>query len=312
MNPDLVLPLIAVPAEDPHTPSAFAPPAGSPPDEVAGADVEPGRQPRAVSGIRARVSANAGGAATRRTAGALSDATPDSMTLHTTEALLLFDGRPSDDDTGVGAIAGGRRFAAIMKSLWHIASADNPYADWLLIRVERLLEEVRAHVTRGTADCERMMDDVRRKGLALGVLGSRNPGTVHLGFRSPYGYAMAEAVLEFDHYVRLVKTLIHKGQLRDDEGRSAIRAAGRRFRALFQDPIRWERAMLNTGLRFLVRADFLADADEPAQRRVRTAVQLLGEIPVAVLACDELPAHTRQRALHADQSRQQLREWKAS
>jgi hypothetical protein len=33
---------------------------------------------------------------------------------------------------------------------------------------------------------------------------------VELGFRSPYGYATAEAIVEFDYHVRMVKTLVLK------------------------------------------------------------------------------------------------------
>ena len=238
----------------------------------------------------------------------LTDATPDRMTLHTTEALLLLSGRSAEPSSSAGAIPGGRRFAAILKTIWHLSGRDHPYADWVLIRMGQGLDAVRSYVATVTHEHEARLDDLRHKGLSLTVLSARHPHTVHLGFRSPYGYAMAEAVLEFDRFVRVVKTLIHKDQLADLEGRSAIRSASRRFRALFQEPIRWERSLLDTDLRFLTRTDYLPEADESARKRVALAAQLLGALPIDVLTGAERPRHTQQRSVLSVEQQRQLRE----
>ena len=47
--------------------------------------------------------------------------------------------------------------------------------------------------------------------------------------------------MEFDYHVRMVKTLVLKDRLSDGDGRAAIREVGRGLRALFLEPIRWER-----------------------------------------------------------------------
>lgn len=245
---------------------------------------------------------------TSTTPTALSDATPDRMTLHTTEALLLFSGRSGEDSAAKEGIPGGRRFAAILKTVWHLSGRDHPYADWLLIRMGQGLDAVRAYVAVATREHEARLDDLRHKGMSLTVMSARHPHIVHLGFSSPYGYAMAEAVLEFDRFVRVVKTLIHKDRLGDLEGRAAIRSASRRFRALFQEPIRWERALLDSELRFLCRGDFLPEADAAARQRVALAERRLGPISPAVLACDERPRHTQQRSRLTEAQRQTLRE----
>jgi hypothetical protein len=126
-------------------------------------------------------------------------------------------------------------------------------------------------------------------------MGSRSPKTVELGFRSPYGYATAEAIVEFDYYVRMIKTLIHKDRMSDDEGRAAIRELGRELRALFLEPIRWERHLLREELRPLSRSDFLPGADELAHQRVRGVVALFGEVPRKVFTGVQAPRHTRRR-----------------
>lgn len=50
--------------------------------------------------------------------GQLADETPDVMTLHTQDAFRMFTGRAADAQTQASAIPGGRRFAAILKSIW--------------------------------------------------------------------------------------------------------------------------------------------------------------------------------------------------
>jgi hypothetical protein len=118
---------------------------------------------------------------------------------------------------------------------------------------------------------------------------------VELGFRSPYGYATAEAIVEFDYHVRMVKTLMLKDRMSDEAGRADIRAVGRGLRALFLEPIRWERHLLREEMLPLSRRDFLPGADEAARQRVRAAVALFGEVPRKVFTGEEAPRHSQRR-----------------
>ena len=232
--------------------------------------------------------------------GQLADATPDTMTLHTKDAYRMFTGRPAEADGTLPPIPGGKRFAAVLKSIWHLSANDNPYADWLLVRMYDGLVAIRAHLSLVITVREEAIDLLKRKGLTLSVMGSRSPKTVELGFRSPYGYATAEAIIEFDYHVRMIKTLIHKDRMSDEEGRVAIREVGREMRALFLEPIRWERYLLREELRQLSRSDFLPGADELARLRVRAAVALFGEVPRKVFTGADAPRHTRRRVKLTD------------
>ena len=232
---------------------------------------------------------------TATTLGPLADATPDIMTLHTQDAYRMFTGRAADSQTNAPAIPGGRRFAAVLKSIWYLSANDNPYADWILIRVQQALVTLREQMAREAVECEAEFEFLRRKGLSLSVLSSRSPATVALGFRSPYGYATAEAIVEFDRHVRMVKTLVLKDRLSDGQGRVAIREIGRGLRALFLEPIRWERLLLREEMLPLSRSDFLPGADDMARQRMHLAVTLLGEVPRAVFIGDDAPRHSQRR-----------------
>ena len=49
--------------------------------------------------------------------GQLADATPDTMSLHTKDAYRIFTGRSADAASKLQPIPGGRRFAAVLKSI---------------------------------------------------------------------------------------------------------------------------------------------------------------------------------------------------
>jgi integrating conjugative element protein (TIGR03761 family) len=218
---------------------------------------------------------------TRSAIGRLDEQAPDVMTLHTREAWQMFTGRSADASGQTPAIPGGRRFAAVLRAI--------------LIRVTQRLSEIRAQMSRTIEAREAELERLRSRGLSLSVLASSRPVTVELGFRSPYGYATAEAIVEFDYHVRLVQTLMLKDRLSDEAGREAIREIGRGLRALFLEPIRWERSLMREEMLPLSRADFLPGAAEAAQMRVQAAVSLFGEVPRSVFTGEEAPRHTQRR-----------------
>ena len=227
--------------------------------------------------------------------GQLADDTPDVMTLHTQDAYRMFTGRPADAAKRAPAIPGGRRFAAVLKSIWHLSANDNPYADWILIRIYQALVGIRTQMEYVIAAREAEFEQLRHRGLNLSVLGSRSPLAVALGFRSPYGYATAELIVRFDYHVRMVKTLVLKDRIGDDDGRAAIREIGRGLRGLFLEPIRWERNLLREEMLPLSRRDYLPGAEDAARQRVRAAIALFGEVPREVFSGQQVPRHSQRR-----------------
>lgn len=227
--------------------------------------------------------------------GRLLDDQPDSLTLHTREAWKLFTGRRADAAASAPAIPGARRYASILRSIWALSAQDNPYADWFLIRSYQRLTEVRAQMHKVICEREAEFERLRRRGLNLSLLASSQPAQVELGFRSPYGYAVAQAVLDFDHHVRMVQTLVLKDLCSDQDGRAAIRQIGRTLRALFLEPIAWEKGLLRKELQSLCRRDFVAGADVAAKDRARAAALLFGEVPKAVFTGEQVPRHTLRR-----------------
>ncbi len=247
-------------------------------------------------------------AADMRYIGALEDEDQDSMTLHTREAYRLFMGRSRDTEGNHSPIVGGRRVASALRSAWVLSGNDNPYADWVLIAFMDRMDSAKEKLETAIKECEKVLKELRQRGLSYSILRSREPKAVDLGFRSPYGYSVAELIVHYDYFVRLIKTLIRKDKMSDDEGRVAMRQRVREIRSMFEDPPKYERYLMREELRQLSRSDFLPGAGEESLKRVTAVVGLFGEVPRDVFTGKMVPRHSRRRANLSDQELRLLQE----
>lgn len=227
--------------------------------------------------------------------GSLINSGEDTMTLHTKEAFRLFMGRAKDPNGQYPHIVGGKRVAAALKTLWLLSGADNPYADWALLRHEELMADIDRKLEHEVDRLKQKLDAQRAKGLEYSVLRSADPKILLLGFKSPYGYAISDLVVQFDYYVRTVKTLVRKDQLSDDQGRQSIRELTRSIRAAFIETARFERLLVRPELRDLCRADFVPSASGEAASRQAAVLELLGPIPPDIYSGRLQPRHSRRR-----------------
>lgn len=240
--------------------------------------------------------------------GDLVDEDQDRMVMHTKEGLFLFAGRAHDAKNQVAGIVGGRRAAAAARSVWMLSSNDNPYADWGLISTSAALEAAGQAIDEATAAREQEIEACKRRGLSLSVQRSKNPAELEIGFRSPYGYAIAELVMRFDYFVRLVKTLVRKDRMTEEQGRELIGGVRRQCRAAFEVAVRFERHLARPEMRLLSRSDFLPSADEEARKRIQAAVQIYGEVPRDVFTGKIRPRHSRRRENLSEQELRLLSE----
>jgi integrating conjugative element protein (TIGR03761 family) len=243
-----------------------------------------------------------------RQLGSLVGEQDDAMTLHTKEGYRLFMGRARDPQGSYAAIVGGKRIASALKSLWMLTGVDNPYADWALARHEQglsqMTERLEGEISGGTAT----LDAMKRKGLSYALLVSSVPKQLSLGFRSPYGYAIAELVVTYDYFIRVMKTLERKNLRSDDEVRKTIRETTRFIRRHFNETARFERWLLRPELKDLCRADFLPSAGPEGAKRAQAATAIFGAVPADVFAGQIAPRHSRRRQQLTPQERRLLQE----
>jgi len=268
------------------------------PDEQASGDTQPDdgdeRDERDDAAAPARRGAG-GRPAPEIAVGDLVDTGADRMTLHTREAALMFVGRRRDVEAGLTGITGGRRAAGAARAVWLLSATDNPYADWGLLSISASLEAARAGIEEAVAQCDAAIASFKERGLSVSIQRSSKPAELEVGFRSPYGYAIAELITRFDYLVRLVKSMVRKNVFAEQDGRRMIADARRGCRAAFEVAVRFDRVLTKPELKALERSDFLpCDVDEK-RTRAAAAVAQFGECPRAVFTGETRPRHTRRR-----------------
>lgn len=238
--------------------------------------------------------------------GALVDEEEDLMSLHTKEAFRMFMGRAREPGKEAAPIVGGKRVAAALRGLWLLTGSDNPYADWALLRHEQMIAEIEKRLTRQTQEAAAVLADLRKKGLSYSVLQSAQPQALKLGYRSPYGYAVSNLIVEFDYFVRLQKTLARKNLKSDAEARQVIADVTRSVRSVFYETTRFDRWLTREEVRSLSRADFVPEAGEEAAKRVEFVSGIFGMVPAEVYNGRLQPRHSRRRLALSAAERQLL------
>ena len=227
--------------------------------------------------------------------GSLVDDGVDQMALHTKEAFRMFMGRSRDPEKQLQPIIGGKRVAAALRALWVLTGNDNPYADWGLLRHEQTIKEVGKLLSKHIADAQSALDQQKARGLTFSVLQSSSPQILNLGFKSPYGYAVAQLVSDFDFFVRLQKTLERKNLRSDMQVRQIITETTRVIRRVFNETARFDRWLMREEMKGLCRADFVPDGDPEGAKRVQFAAEVFGPCPAEVYAGKLQPRHSRRR-----------------
>lgn len=234
----------------------------------------------------------------------------DSMVVHTKEGFRMFMGRGRDPKGAFAAIIGVTRNAASLRALWTLTALDNPYADWALVLHEQHRAEIMKTMKEATTAGLHVLAGAQAIGLNYSVLRSSEPKTLQLGFKSPYGFGMAEMVVTFDYFVRVWKTLEYRDLRSTEQVRAKIHEVLRFARSRMMITTRFERWLMRPELQALTRADFLPglapEAQAEAQKRMDAAIGIFGHVPVDIFVGKLAPRHSRRRTQMSAQDRQIL------
>jgi len=190
------------------------------------------------------------------------------LTLQTRQAWQLVRGR--NGTRGKQPIIGLGLFADWLRVIWQAARADDPYADWWLIKVHEAIADRDALLQR----LQRALDEqlAQMGSIEVAVAESEHPYRMPLQFANPYAYQAARLVSKYDALVCAALTACHIGMLDGAARRQVIELGGRKIRSLF---------ILPQGYRFLRidRAGILKGGGKSTQ-----AVQTMGVVPGDVLS----------------------------
>lgn len=187
-----------------------------------------------------------------------------SLVVQTRQAQFLLEGR-----AGARGILGLMRFSHRVGDVWRAAQQDDPYADWMLLRIEEAVDKGRAFIAEKNRALGHSLNSLG--GLRIELASSQQPATVELGFGTPFGYMGAYLLGDFDELARSALTAQHCALLNRDRAAEIIRAGGHAVRRVYQLPALWKR----TGL--------TREAVRQGTESAANAARLMGELPAGVL-----------------------------
>jgi integrating conjugative element protein (TIGR03761 family) len=148
------------------------------------------------------------------------------LMLQTRHAQQVFTGRKASAEKPY--IIGLTRFGAILSQLQVCVLADDPYADWWLLKVEEALEQAADEIK---ALRERVEEQLRQTpGMEVKIAETLQAVRVPLQFRNPYAYSAARILADFDTLVRGVLTARHIGLMDRREAERCMTLGARALR----------------------------------------------------------------------------------
>jgi integrating conjugative element protein (TIGR03761 family) len=207
------------------------------------------------------------------------------LILQTRQAQRLVQGRRAVLRTP--GIVGLTRFATLLRPIWNGVRADDPYADWWLVRVHDAIDESE----RELGALKQHIDTLLRQmpGISVSVAQSVEPVRIPLAFTNPYAFRGSYLLSQYDALVRAILTARHVALLDRDRSERLLADAGRHVRRAFTAAL---------GYRFLgINRDDL----RLMTARAKQAEDQMGALPKDVLEGTLRAAHAPEPACPASE-----------
>jgi integrating conjugative element protein (TIGR03761 family) len=155
------------------------------------------------------------------------------LTLQTRQAQRVVKGR--GQMAGKPAIIGLIGFANMLRPIWHGSRADDPYADWWLLKIHDTLQFAQRQLVHAEHDIDAQFQAMGSIDVAAPA--SVKPARIALNFSNPYAFRGAQLVSVYDDLVRSVLSARHVGLLTRDESQRLLHVGGRQVRRALQSPV---------------------------------------------------------------------------
>lgn len=205
------------------------------------------------------------------------------ITLHTRQGRNLVMGRtPQEggpDDKGY-RIKGLFDYARQVRQVVHYASMDDPYADWMLIKLEAAYREVEGWLKHTRQEIEAKLSTAQ--GVDIYVAQSVTPVEVSVQFQNPYAYLPVYLTSDADQLFLLILTASHTARIGRDTKERLLREVSAKVRSFLYAPDNWRFPGALVSRAVVRRGD-----DDSLHPRVRKACaeirQRMGDLPQEVL-----------------------------
>ncbi len=213
------------------------------------------------------------------------------LRLETRRGQMIFEGRKARLEDGVAAIIGLRSFASYLRTIWDAAGKNDPYADWWLLRVQRIMEEKEIWMDEKIIEYEAKLQQFPN--MTHEVAHSISPVERDLRFSIPYSFKGAMLLMKHDQLTKTIMTANHVGMVNSNDAHMDIEKSAKAVRTAFQSV---------TGYRFTgVTRDCIYAMNPVAQK----ASEIMGPCPSGILDDVVVPDFESTRSMMTRKLRQQ-------
>ena len=213
------------------------------------------------------------------------------LTLETRQAQRMVKGRPGTADKP--AIMGLIGFANRLRVIWQGARADDPYADWWVVKIHGALDVTDQALQASLDAVQARLTDIEAISATPGA--SVRPVRTPLRFSNPYAYRAAHLVAHYDRLVRGVLTAQHIGVVTRDDATRVLAFGGRQLRRAFLSPLGYR-------LTGVTREDVC----QGTARYAKAQAASMGQVPTDVLSGALRAPHAPERPMPASRGTQHL------
>ncbi len=195
------------------------------------------------------------------------------LTIQTRYGQTFIMGRQRNDAEGKNQIPGLLDYARRTRLICLSVVADDPYADWQLLKIEQHLMDAKNNVRQNDYIVRELLES--NNGIEIHAAHSVKPITVPLNFQNAYGYLAAALVSDYDQLACRVFSATHAGLLVRKAGFKMLNEAGSGIRRLFSATYQWN----FTGV---TRADIKLN-----NKNAERAILSMGECPQRILDMEQ-------------------------
>lgn len=217
--------------------------------------------------------------------GRLSNKDTDYLQLHTKQAFRMWEGNPNWKN---GPKWPGVRYGLKLSSeLFTLACKDNPYAQQALIQFEEGIHEIEVYFGEVRKQIDTQLNYLSQNGINISMIQNRHPVEIPLYSIRNYGFKLIKLLVDYDHFILSVKTLMVKGLTSNKDGHDTIHHGSKLFRRLLLDL--YLTTMKLKAVEGLTRNSFL---DETIRQKLTLSIEqeYLDPLPLSIFNYEQQPS----------------------
>lgn len=169
-------------------------------------------------------------------------------------------------------------FATLTRELIVASVNGDPYADLLLLKIEKRMSEFDAALNLSIANVEQMIKNLSESGITAKRMSSKSPAKIELNFNSPYAMRLAMLIVKFDQLSRLYLPIRQLQIIDYEQWQAAFTETRQKFRQTVNLAIPYKAKGLTR--------ESVLNKEHPDVARM---IKLFGELPDDVLSGDKRP-----------------------